>query len=199
MTLKQYSVCFARFVQVDSILMKNILTCLAAVLLFASCKKEVNELPASTTTGANTFGAFLDGEMWIPQQFGVITANNLLEARMTGTGALIINARNFSSSPTETEFEIYLKDVNGTGTYQLNQSTHKFPDQVANYGYFIKRKVMPLNEWISDASHTGMVSITRLDTAAKVVSGNFSFTAASVDSSAVPVKVTEGRFDIKLQ
>ncbi|HEX2605968.1 MAG TPA: hypothetical protein VHK91_01270 [Flavisolibacter sp.] len=177
--------------------MKNIPVILA-ILFLCSCKKDISELPAPSETGSNTFGARVDETLWVPQGFGIVPTAPLTEARVTGLNALILNARNFSSSPTETEFEIYISDFAGVGTYQLNQNTAKYPGQSASYGYYIKRRGMPLNEWITDATHTGSVVVTRYDPAGKIVAGSFSFTAGSTDNTASLLKVTEGRFDLKL-
>ncbi|MGZ5285858.1 MAG: hypothetical protein ACXWB9_01680 [Flavisolibacter sp.] len=179
--------------------MKNSILLMALAVLFTACKKDVESLPAATQTGANTFGAKLDGDFWIPQKFGVAPTAALLEARYTGTNGIFINARNFSTSPTETEFEIHLKNITGTGVFQLNQQTNKYPQESASYGYFIKRKFMPLNEWITGPQHTGTVNVTRFDTQNHIISGTFSFTAGSMDNTASPISVTEGRFDVKIQ
>ena len=74
--------------------MKRIFACLILIATLASCKKEVMELPPATQTGANTFGAKVNGSLWVPQGFGSLPANDILEARMGGND-LIINAQNF--------------------------------------------------------------------------------------------------------
>lgn len=181
--------------------MKIFLVVLASALVLISCKKDVESLPDPTQTGANTFGAKLDGEFWVPQKFGIAPTAPILEARYSGNNSVFVNARNFSSSPTETEFEIYLRNITetGTGTILLNQQTNKYPQEIASYGYFIKRKFMPLGEWITGAQHTGSVTISRLDTVNNIISGTFQFTAASTDNTADPIVVSEGRFDVKIQ
>jgi hypothetical protein len=179
--------------------MKNILYLLPALLLLASCKKDIDALPEATQTGANTFGARIDGELWVPQKFGIVSTAALVEARYSGNNSVFINARNFASSPTETEFELYLRPVTGTGTYLLNQATGKYPNESASYGLFSKRKFMPLNDWITGPQYTGSVTITRFDTVQHVISGTFAFTAATTDSSAAPITVSEGRFDVSIQ
>ena len=178
----------------ESICMKNLFAAALLIVLFTSCKKEVSDLPPETQTGANTFGAKVNGEVWIPQGFGPFPANNLLEARRIG-GHVIINARNFSKSPRETEFEFFLKDVYSTGVYNLN-TTSGYPTQNSSYGYYVKRNLTPTNEFMTSATHTGTVTITRLDTINFVISGTFQFTAADIYGSDPPITVSEGRFDI---
>ena len=162
-----------------------------------SCKKNVDELPPATETGANTFGAKVNGEFWVPQGFGIMPTAPILEARFTPGNNLFINARNFGSSSTETEFEIYLQGVNAPGTYLLNANTAKYPNQSANYAYYIKRRFTPKNEWMTTASYTGVVNITKVDIPNKIVSGTFQFTGINLDGPSEPLNVTEGRFDIK--
>jgi hypothetical protein len=174
----------------------NLLAILSISLLLTACKKEVTELPADTQTGANTFGAKINGEFWKPQGFGPIPANNLLEARMVGND-LVINARNFASSPNETEFEIRITGLTDSGVYPLNSSvTH--PSFDASYAYYVKRNLTPKNEWITSSANTGSVTITKIDRVAGIVSGSFQFNALNIYNTPEPITVTEGRFDIKM-
>lgn len=177
--------------------MKNILTASLALLLLSACNKEVEELPAATQTGANTFGATIDGEFWIPKAFGPINANSILEVRILGGQDFFIHARNYASSPTETEFEFFLKGVTAPGTYLLN-STVSYPSTAASYGYFVKRKLTPLNEWITSSLHTGSVTISKIDLVTRIIAGTFQFTAADIRDATKQIIVSEGRFDLKI-
>ncbi|MBD0375818.1 MAG: hypothetical protein ICV51_09340 [Flavisolibacter sp.] len=178
--------------------MKNILV---AVILsaFLSCKKEVTELPPATQTGANTFGANVNGKLWKSQGFGFAPTAPLLEARYSINYTIVINARNFASEPLETEFEIYLSNVTAPGTYLLNANTDKYPNQNGNYAYYVERKINPLNEWITNNQYSGRVEITKADTVNHIFSGTFSFQAANMDGRSAPLSVTDGRFDVKVQ
>ncbi|MFN2438829.1 MAG: hypothetical protein ABR503_06485, partial [Chitinophagaceae bacterium] len=91
--------------------MKKNLIILSCFIVFWSCEKEVDELPPATQIGANTFGARVKGKLWIPQGFGIAPTAPLLEASYSGDNTIIINARNFSASPNDTEIEILLKQV----------------------------------------------------------------------------------------
>ena len=155
-------------------------------------------MPSDTQTGADTFGAKVDGVMWVPQGFGPFPANNLLAAKFnSATSILLINARNFSSSPNETEFEIQLAGVTGPGTYMLNTNTTRLSG--SSYGYFYKNRLNPVEEWITTADYTGSVIITKLDVVNLIVSGTFQFEAVSSNTPPTIKSFTEGRFDIKIK
>jgi len=179
--------------------MKNILLVFFLVLLFNSCKKTVDALPEVSQTGANTFGLKLDGQYWLPQSFTGINSS-ILDAQLSGSNIndLIITAQNFASEPIETQFSLYIKNVTGPGTYQLNQTTDIYPNSSGSYAYYVKRRFTPLNEWITSSQFTGTVTITKWDLPNKIVSGTFEFSGQSIDNSADPITVTKGRFDIKL-
>lgn len=178
--------------------MKNLLIAALALLTFTACSKDVDELPPATETGANTFGAKLNGDFWVPQGFGVVPTAPILEARFQGNNTVLINARNFSRSPTETEFEIYLVGITGPGTFLLNQNTSKVPGASASYGYYEVRRFRPEEEYITSSTHTGVVTITRYDVANRIISGTFSFTAADISDPSKTINVTEGRFDAEI-
>jgi hypothetical protein len=179
--------------------MRNLFIALIALVTFASCSKKVSDLPAPSDTGSNTFGAKVDGKLWVPQKFGIVPSAPILEANFAGGQSYHINARNFASSPTETEFEIYLKDIPGPGTYPLNQSTASYPNQSASYATYTLRKFQPVSEWITSDVNTGSVTITRLDIENKIIAGTFQFRGGDYIGTANPINVTEGRFDLKIQ
>jgi hypothetical protein len=168
-----------------------------STILF-SCKKEVSELPAATQTGANTFGCKVDGNFWVPAGFGVVPTAPQLEARIAGSD-LYINARNFSSSPTETEFEIFIKDLGGNGNYILSSNPAYPTNFASSYAYYVHRQVNPDNEWITTSPYTGTVTITKIDLVNHFVSGTFQFQAINLYNTPQPLSVTEGRFDVKIQ
>ena len=168
------------------------------ILFATACSKETTELPPATQTGANTFGCKVDGVFWVPSGFGIIPTAPILEARMLPDNSLIITARNFSKSPTETEFEIRVKNVTSTGDYLLNTNT-SHPNTGVSYAYYVHRRFNPLNEWITSSLYTGKVTITKVETGANAfVSGTFEFNAISIYNGTSVAQITEGRFDVKL-
>jgi hypothetical protein len=177
--------------------MKKIIIACLALGVFVSCNKEVTELPPITQTGAHTFGAKVDGELFVPRGFASIPDDDILEGRFLPNDDLYINARNFASSPNEKEFELFIKGVTAPGTYQLNSTTPGNPNQGVSYGYYVKRNLTPENEWITNPSYTGTVTITKIDTVNNFVSGTFQFNAINMYGTPQPLSVTEGRFDVK--
>jgi hypothetical protein len=178
--------------------MKNILAVylLIASLALFSCKKEVTELPPATQTGANTFGCKVDGALWVPAGFGVVPTAPILEARFVSDHDLLINARNFSSSPTESEFELFIKGATVPGTYLLNTAA-TYQNYNASYGYYVHRKFTPDNEWITSTLYAGSITLTKIDTVNLFVSGTFEFQAINMYNTPQPLNITEGRFDVK--
>ena len=176
--------------------MKTIIALIFCIALSFSCSKTVTELPPATQTGANTFGCSVDGKLWVPAGFGIAPTTPILEARFMPDSDFIINARNFSEEPTETEFEIFIKGMSATGTYSLNTTTGH-PTQAVNYAYYVKRKLTPLNEWITSAQYTGTVTITKNND--HIVSGTFQFQVINMYNTPQPVTVTDGRFDVRIQ
>jgi len=174
--------------------MRNILTILLAAILFSACTKEVTELPPATQTGADTFGAMVDGNFWVPKDFGPLN-NDILQIRIVGNN-VFITASDFSGSPSEKEFQIFLKDVTGPGTFQLNTDVG-YPSTSAHNAYYVKRNFSPTDEWITSSAHGGSVTITKFDLANHIVSGTFQFTMGNLTNPSDVVTVTDGRFDIK--
>ena len=172
----------------------------AAVAFFglSSCKQEINSLPEPTQTGANTFGAKVNGENFGPLSGGLLPTKPILEARYSADSSVFINARNFSRTPIEFEMEIYLKSVKATGTYLLNQDTEIAPSHSASYAHYLRRNINITDEWITSGNATGEVQVTKIDFVNDIISGTFQFTGNARYGSA-PITVTEGRFDVKIQ
>lgn len=171
--------------------MKKFIALFAVVLFITSCKKNISELPDAPGTGSEKFGASVNGKLWVPQKFGIVPSAQILEARYEPDNSFVINARNFASSPKESEFEFRLKNITAPGVYSLGGDT-------GNSAYFVERAITPTGEWKTNAHHTGTITITVNDKANKILAGTFQFQAASLYGRE-PITVTDGRFDVKVQ
>jgi hypothetical protein len=175
--------------------MKKVIPILSFVIFLFSCSKS-KDLPDPTETGANKFGAKVNGEIWEARGFGPFPANDVLETIRYAGGDILIKARNFVNSPTEKEFVVFVKGVNTPGTYQLNTDV-SHPSFAASYAYYVVRRFTPENEWITSSTSTGTVTFTKVDTVNRIVAGNFQFQMLNWYNAPQPLSVTEGVFDLK--
>ena len=171
--------------------MKKLTAFFVCVLFLSGCKKNISELPEITGTGSEVFGASVNGKLWVPQKFGIVPTAQILEARYEPGNTVLINARNFASSPKESEFEFKLKNITAPGVYTLGGDSE-------NSAYYVERKFSPTGEWRTNAQFTGTITFTVNDVANKIIAGTFQFQAASLYGDE-PINVTDGRFDIKVK
>lgn len=146
------------------------------VLLFTgmTCKKsyiEKNELPPITQTGANTFGCYVNGDVFVPRGSG---ANIVLSVEKNGNDYFVKAIHNEKGSII---FEF---------SPSLNNEIKCF--SYSNYkNQCLYNVCPPLNYELKIDKH---------DTNSKIISGRFSYTFPA--TAACPeVKITEGRFDLK--
>ena len=169
---------------------KAILLLIVLMTLTAlQCKKNTQEdqLPPITTSGTNTFGCLVNGNVWLPVNKGIINygpPEYKLEVSQYwqnhSVTSVIISATQYESNATN-GFYIALDKLD-TGTYHLIGGLN-YSD--VNYIYY---------PWDS----SGVVHIMRFDTIQKIISGTFSFTGYSDANitTAKSVSITDGRFDV---
>jgi len=158
---------------------------LAAVLLLAACKKDDpdNGLPAATQEGKNTFGCLVDGQVFVPlPPQGINTSSrDPLEASIYRTDLLVSGRGNGY-------VDFALRNAFRPGTYSLGET------RTGNYA----AHRISAGDYDTDATHTGTVTLTRIDTVAKIAAGTFQFKGLDFRSGKT-VTVTEGRFDVRLK
>jgi hypothetical protein len=157
---------------------------LAAVLLATGCKKDDPEagLPTATQEGKNTFGCLVDGQVFVPKpgQAISITKREPLEASVYRTDLLV-------SGMGDGYVEFALHNASQQGTYALGETSTK------SYGTYSVSGI----RYYTNTAHVGTVTITRIDTVAKVAAGTFQFTALDYQSGKT-VTISNGRFDVRL-
>ncbi|HLP94287.1 MAG TPA: hypothetical protein VK168_09645 [Saprospiraceae bacterium] len=179
----------------------TLLVALTATMLIYNCKKDnlncVPDLPCATKYGANTFGCYINGKPWVADiaPYMLDPTLHAIEAEYDVTGylddpnnALRVTASRWDS--TSSGFlTLYIKPVKGVG--ELNAGTADFSVWGNLINQIHPNDVMGIDlDTIQDYSLT----ITHLDTEAKVISGVFSFKGIS---GAETIEVTDGRFDVK--
>ncbi|MBB2146417.1 hypothetical protein GM921_13025 [Pedobacter sp. LMG 31464] len=168
---------------------KLLLLLLLPLLMGASCKKDKDDgLTKPTQIGANTFSCKINGENFIASQslFGptAIFVSNV----QSSTPYFLLDGRNTNSQPyKEIELKIF-EDVRVGVVYKLGGGEQ-------NYGSITYR--YPDDLYKTSINSIGEVMFTRVDNTNKIYSGTFSFLC--VNSINQQIKITNGRFDVKIQ
>jgi len=177
-----------------------------AVLALAGCKKEEEPaptLPQATQTGQNTAGAKVNGTVWRPVQqslFGGPAIQAFYGKRSTGQQLriLLTYSPDKEDEPlSQTSLLLYVPDIRTAGPVSLDQyADPRLTTSNPAYGLFSYEKPSPDEQFITGPTAPGQLTITRLDTVARIVAGTFEFQAKPLTGTG-SVSVTEGRFDLK--
>ncbi|MET3980483.1 hypothetical protein ABIB39_003082 [Mucilaginibacter sp. UYP27] len=169
---------------------------IAVALTSATCKKEkinTGKLPPITQTGENTFGATVNGKVFLPKvNFGNYTVKLAVSYSLNPQQLQMI-ANNTDSNDG---FNFIFNDVSfNTGDIiQLSQLVVG-KRNVAMAGYSITRETGGSYDIVPPL--TGTLTVLKFDVTQKIFAGTFSFEA--VNSLGEKVIVKDGRFDLKLQ
>lgn len=172
----------------------SILLCF--LLLSNSCSKQKNDdkLPPATQAGANTFGCFIDGQVWIPTGGGAGSGINPTSGGFFRNVDNSINVYIRAYSEHES-VQIFLKHATNVGVYYLNKNTDIMPGPIfpESYGAYI---IDGQDNFVTDSLHTGIVNITYVDIVNGIVSGTFEMHLYRKNTSEIK-NITQGRFDYK--
>ena len=149
---------------------------LMLIVVAHSCvePEEPTELPPETQTGENTFGCYVNGELFVAvPHFRWGTAPPYLYAEYTNSnGSLAIGASN-----TNEFFRFFLNPEENM--YLRMRITYSNSNDIAY-----------------QARDIGYIFLTKFDLENRIVSGTFEYEV--IDGKDTIAIVTEGRFDIKL-
>lgn len=168
-----------------------IFTGIASLLIHCECKKNIlglqEQLPPATQTGANTFGCYVNGKLWVPKgNVGRTNPYISFDPSYHG-GSLGIGVYRILNSTVRQYIYIYSDSVNNTGTFDLSN---------LNKGSVLFNFSISCNyDRDSLISRKGNLTITNFDLQHQIISGTFQFTLAKPGCDTV--KVTDGRFDMK--
>lgn len=172
--------------------MKKILYFLFLLVALISCRKEEKQdaytLPDATQTGSNTGGALINGQVWVAKKefpSYIPGTNNTFYTTdpILGTFRLEIVLRQYKNESSHIAFYIEDNQDFSPQTYVLDSSNR------GSYSPSV------LDDYITDSTHMGTLTITKFDKVNKIVSGTFTFKA--INSTGEVVNITEGRFDRK--
>jgi hypothetical protein len=148
-------------------------------------------LPPATQTGANTFGCYVNGKLWLPKGYDG-TSNYIVSYDPTlDGGTLNITTYRYygSGQKDEQNMTIYLDSLAMEGNYELY--TPKYGAAIfSDWNKCTYQDISSFNYKI------GNVTITKLDLQKSIISGTFQFVICQPNCDTI--KVTQGRFDKKL-
>ena len=164
-----------------------------AFILSISCDNDddtpqdpLDQLPAATQIGANTFGCLLDGEVFLPGQ-GNLTLDAVYQ-NINGEFFFSVqgNKRNTENDLLRIGLATLNFELQENAAYQLleNQNGN------ATGAYFIRTEM-----YYTSVQNSGELTITHLDEENQTVSGTFWFDVQ--DQEDVLHEIREGRFDMQ--
>jgi hypothetical protein len=174
-----------------------LIVCSLTFALFA-CKKDkkapIDQLPAATQSGKNTFGCLINGQAFLPKgSFPFGNPNPVLLYDPTfENGTLSIKAYRVDGS-NHVDIVIGGTNIDKPGLYQIG-TRGTDAKQFAN----VRDQRSGCNYYHSDDGTicSGTLKITKLAVAEKIIAGTFSFTISTPGCETW--KVTDGRFDLRL-
>lgn len=164
------------------------------------------QMPPETQTGANTFGCRVNGQVWEAKNGPTSFVGNQYSpnAQYFRRELNLFAFRRAQVSGPVTAFYLTVPRVLGPGVYPLGRSTRP----LGGYALLSSLPYPSVLPYITDSLHTGILTITRLDTSGvrRFVAGRFELRAGPTANSGgnVPaptpaeVQITEGRFDVEL-
>jgi hypothetical protein len=178
--------------------MKNLILILITTFSLSCCNKDeiktpIEQLPPATTTGANTVGCLVNGEVLLPKggslfgppvvtcyyqylngsyEFGLGYSNNQQNNQLRGV-YLFTNKLHFVQGQTYT-LSIDLQNNSAYAQYS--------PDTF-------------LEGFTTNSQSVGQIKITKLDHVNTIISGTFWFDG--INNNGQIIHITEGRFDMQ--
>lgn len=175
--------------------MKNLLFLLIPLFLL-SCKDrnddpeqpvtELSKLPPATQTGANKVGCLLDGKAFLPGNYN--NSTNCFYQFVDGEYYFVMGLDNKDADYNLTAIAI------GTQKKQIHQgevyNLYELSENNAYGGY-----IYNTFESNTTHTHTGKLTITKLDTVNQIVAGTFWYDI--LDHEGKLHQIRDGRFDFK--
>jgi hypothetical protein len=171
---------------------KNVSYLILIALIAFQCKKpdSASQLPPITTTGANTFGCLVNGNVWLPYYEGWSTQINAL--------AITAETKNYAFN----EVQIFAADTKQSENSRLYLTIDGIKDtgyyHISNYLNEGMVFFSTDNEQFEPFDTFGLVHIIKCDTINKIISGTFSFIGYTDPNHTIAktASITDGRFDM---
>ena len=169
---------------------------LSCLFLAASCDPDDEmpptpepTLPELTTEGLNTFGCYINGELWVAEipPLSEITGITKLEAFLNPNSRFFgIRARKTTQDDsTNQRLSVLIENIMGIGVYENKFSPEIYWDVNSSCQYYEL-----------DSNYIHNINVVKFDTITKISSGVFSYRLINRNCNDT-LKITEGRFDLQ--
>jgi hypothetical protein len=165
----------------------------------------VPTLPAITSNGSNTFGAMVNGEVWLPKYHttwgqdrytpGVSYSEIELENLGIYKGMFGLSAgQHFPETNTDVLLRFFADTILKTGQYQF--TPYLIPFEHENIFMKYIRGNDDYNEYyVLEPNTYNILNISRLDTVNNIIAGTFELDLVDTLSGAI-MEIRNGRFDL---
>jgi hypothetical protein len=191
----------------------QLLTLALSLQLFVACNNDDNKssvcqdyLPAITTTGANTFGCCINGNLLIPRDgTGTIGGSDygaiLFGGYPNSTDYYELDIRDYKSERTGSLL-LHMHQIhdNGIGDYIINESNGYNSIDGLNHNYIHCRVFNTTTnsyQYYRSFENSGLLKITRYDFTNRIISGTFNCIVKNSSNPNDSIEIKDGRFDIK--
>ncbi len=181
---------------------KTLLTLLLITILF-SCKKDdddqtpIEQLPAATQVGANTAGCLVNGQVFLPKgssQFGPTLSCFYQQLEDGYHFGLAITEKGSNENRT-VNISLNPEELLEGNTYSLTSIIIGEFNYISNFAEFrISSNTNATIRYITTDNYIGELTVNRLDTQQRIISGTFWFNAKRAEEI---IEVREGRFDMR--
>ncbi|WP_037321170.1 DUF6252 family protein [Salegentibacter sp. Hel_I_6] len=181
--------------------MKKLLILIVAIL-FISCSKGDNNLTGINNDGSGGISCLVDGKILKPSGGGIYgnTTSKLDYLPDEQINILIISFFSRDGGPNRfTSVALYVTDID---INNLQDQTFNLKDENSNESFATylsgeaTSALKPGEEYSTNSAQVGELKILFFDLEARVISGEFWFNAENEFGNIV--KVTEGRFDLRI-
>jgi hypothetical protein len=163
-------------------------------------------LPAITTTGANTFGCCINGNLLIPRDgtgtFGVSDDGFITWGHPSGNNQYFeIDIHDYKSDKPA-KILIHIQDLHlyGIGNYDLHSSNGNRGLDGLQHTYLHCRVFDSKTnsyQYYRSTENSGIIKITRYDFEHRIISGTFNCVVTNTSNPNDSIEIKDGRFDIK--
>ena len=174
---------------------------LAFIMLTANCCEKDDDppqLPPITQTGEETFGCMINGELWLPHgSFPSPATWVKLSVESTKLPYRFWQIETGQGAASSTGFHI-TENIMKEGTIPLLNKSTEEKDTVIYASFFSEEIGVEIGKNLFEIKsiESGELTILKLDTINKIISGIFYFDAYNPDG--LKVEVREGRFDLSI-